>query len=124
MVRRRGLEPPRGCPHQPLKLARLPVPPLPQANEDGREYRIPSPVPGFCRPLIYSLGASSPLGSGAAGGVTSCSSTSWSVLTEAAPGALEEAVDASAGLLEEIEVPPESASDGVPGGAETVPSTP
>ena len=26
-VSRRGLEPPRGCPHYPLKVARLPVPP-------------------------------------------------------------------------------------------------
>ena len=32
MVRRRGLEPPRGCPHQPLKLTRLPVPPPPHAG--------------------------------------------------------------------------------------------
>ena len=30
MVRQRGLEPPWGCPRQPLKLVRLPISPLPQ----------------------------------------------------------------------------------------------
>jgi hypothetical protein len=29
MVRQRGLEPPRYCYRQPLKLVRLPIPPLP-----------------------------------------------------------------------------------------------
>ncbi len=28
LVRKRGLEPPRPCGHYPLKVARLPVPPL------------------------------------------------------------------------------------------------
>ena len=32
MVRQRGFEPPRGCPRQPLKLVRLPIPPLPHAE--------------------------------------------------------------------------------------------
>ena len=32
MVRQRGLEPPRGCPRQPLKLVRLPISPLPQSR--------------------------------------------------------------------------------------------
>ena len=30
MVRKGGLEPPRSCERQPLKLVRLPIPPLPQ----------------------------------------------------------------------------------------------
>src|SRR5262249_7978559 len=30
VVRQRGFEPPQGCPCQPLKLVRLPVPPLPR----------------------------------------------------------------------------------------------
>ena len=30
MVRKRGFEPPRSCDRQPLKLVRLPVPPLPR----------------------------------------------------------------------------------------------
>ena len=41
MVRRRGFEPPRGCPHQPLKLARLPIPPPPRGSSvrcEGREH--------------------------------------------------------------------------------------
>jgi hypothetical protein len=47
MVRRRGLEPPRGCPHQHLKLARLPVPPPPHAvfrflDQAGFEFSIGS----------------------------------------------------------------------------------
>ena len=29
MVRKGGLEPPRSCDRQPLKLVRLPIPPLP-----------------------------------------------------------------------------------------------
>ena len=29
LVRQRGLEPPRDCSRQPLKLVRLPIPPLP-----------------------------------------------------------------------------------------------
>src|SRR5436309_4216838 len=33
-VRQRGFEPPRGCPRQPLKLVRLPVPPLPRTKDD------------------------------------------------------------------------------------------
>ncbi len=38
MVRKRGLEPLRYCYRQPLKLVRLPIPPLPQAGnrEEGR----------------------------------------------------------------------------------------
>ena len=35
MVRKGGLEPPRSCERQPLKLVRLPIPPLPQAGERG-----------------------------------------------------------------------------------------
>ncbi len=30
MVRKGGLEPPRSCDRQPLKLVRLPIPPLPR----------------------------------------------------------------------------------------------
>ena len=33
MVRKRGLEPLRYCYRQPLKLVRLPIPPLPQSRE-------------------------------------------------------------------------------------------
>ena len=32
LVRKRGLEPPRPCGRQPLKLVRLPIPPLPQVG--------------------------------------------------------------------------------------------
>ena len=34
MVRKRGLEPPRYCYRQPLKLVRLPIPPLPRSGLD------------------------------------------------------------------------------------------
>jgi hypothetical protein len=40
MVRKGGFEPPQSCDRQPLKLVRLPVPPLPRASK--RE---------LCRPL-------------------------------------------------------------------------
>ena len=33
MVRKGGLEPPRSCDRQPLKLVRLPVPPLPHERQ-------------------------------------------------------------------------------------------
>ena len=33
MVRKGGLEPPRSCDRQPLKLVRLPIPPLPHERE-------------------------------------------------------------------------------------------
>ena len=36
MVRKGGLEPPRYCYRQPLKLVRLPIPPLPQVGEVER----------------------------------------------------------------------------------------
>jgi hypothetical protein len=42
LVRKGGLEPPRSCERQPLKLVRLPIPPLPQAD-DARE-RNPAPL--------------------------------------------------------------------------------
>ena len=32
-MRKGGLEPPRSCDRQPLKLVRLPIPPLPQERE-------------------------------------------------------------------------------------------
>ena len=35
VVRQRGLEPPWGCPRQPLKLVRLPISPLPRAWPDN-----------------------------------------------------------------------------------------
>ena len=38
MVRKRGLEPPRPCGRQPLKLVRLPIPPLPRGVD--RTFRI------------------------------------------------------------------------------------
>src|SRR5262245_56785915 len=34
MVRKRGLEPPRPCGHKLLRLARLPIPPLPLSETD------------------------------------------------------------------------------------------
>ena len=41
----RGLEPLRDCSHQPLKLARLPIPPLrrglPIAGKQAGDYRLP-----------------------------------------------------------------------------------
>ena len=36
MVPKGGFEPPRGCPHQTLNLARLPVPPLRHALRGSR----------------------------------------------------------------------------------------
>ncbi len=33
MVRKGGLEPPRSCDRQPLKLVRLPIPPLPHERQ-------------------------------------------------------------------------------------------
>ena len=33
MVRKGGLEPPRSCDRQPLKLVRLPIPPLPHEGQ-------------------------------------------------------------------------------------------
>ncbi len=41
VVRKGGFEPPRYCYRQPLKLVRLPVPPLPRGREDRVE---PNPV--------------------------------------------------------------------------------
>ncbi len=34
MVRKGGLEPPRSCDRQPLKLVRLPIPPLPHKGSE------------------------------------------------------------------------------------------
>ena len=45
-MRKGGLEPPRSCDRQPLKLVRLPIPPLPQAD-DARE-RNPAPDRSYC----------------------------------------------------------------------------
>ena len=41
LVRRGGFEPPRGCPRQPLKLVRLPVPPPPHLKDLARLYQKP-----------------------------------------------------------------------------------
>ena len=40
VVRKGGLEPPRYCYRQPLKLVRLPIPPLPQVGEVERTVRL------------------------------------------------------------------------------------
>src|ERR687897_225663 len=40
MVRKRGLEPPRSCERQPLKLVRLPIPPLPQRGVRPGQIRL------------------------------------------------------------------------------------
>src|SRR5438093_1566557 len=42
MVRKRGFEPPRPCGHKLLRLARLPVPPLP--HEEGTLNRLELPI--------------------------------------------------------------------------------
>src|SRR2546428_7487722 len=39
LVRKGGLEPPRPCGHKLLRLARLPIPPLPQAYPPSRRGR-------------------------------------------------------------------------------------
>ena len=39
MVRKRGLEPPRDCSHKLLRLARLPIPPLPPTGPAVRNSR-------------------------------------------------------------------------------------
>jgi hypothetical protein len=50
MVRQRGFEPPRYCYRQPLKLVRLPVPPLPHSDILSRlnmNRQPPAAVPDF-----------------------------------------------------------------------------
>ena len=54
MVRKGGLEPPRSCDRQPLKLVRLPIPPLPhlEGSESklsviSRQFKISSPVSSY-----------------------------------------------------------------------------
>jgi hypothetical protein len=42
MVRKRGFEPPRPCGHKLLRLARLPVPPLP--HEEERTTGLETPI--------------------------------------------------------------------------------
>jgi hypothetical protein len=59
-VRKGGLEPPRYCYRQPLKLVRLPIPPLPQAGN-----REDDAVPKI-EPLDY-LGVEFPAGVAAEG---------------------------------------------------------
>ena len=51
-----GLEPPRPCGHQPLKLARLPIPPLRRgaSGRPGADDRLPAPVGGGHRPHTQS----------------------------------------------------------------------
>ena len=52
MVRKGGLEPPRSCDRQPLKLVRLPIPPLPH---EGQFSVISSQFSVFgCRSLVIS----------------------------------------------------------------------
>ncbi len=51
-----GLEPPRPCGHQPLKLARLPIPPLRRGTpgRPGAHDRLPAPCIGEHRPHAQS----------------------------------------------------------------------
>jgi hypothetical protein len=54
-VRKGGFEPPRYCYRQPLKLVRLPVPPLPRGVGVGG--LIPDPASlaaGSCEPSVYA----------------------------------------------------------------------
>ena len=60
MVRKGGLEPPRYCYRQPLKLVRLPIPPLP-LRRDG------APVRALLDDSVYGAGAGGCAGAGAAG---------------------------------------------------------
>ncbi|SRR6266849_223578 len=49
LVRQRGLEPPRYCYRQPLKLVRLPVPPLPhKGNASYSSRELGSPQASWC----------------------------------------------------------------------------
>src|SRR6266850_4694796 len=53
VVPKRGLEPPRGCPHQTLNLACLPIPPLRRTPERGADvleatWQVKA-IPGTCR---------------------------------------------------------------------------
>src|SRR3972149_8452599 len=50
MVRKRGLEPPRPCGHKLLRLARLPIPPLPHREEPGRNNKYTKSSAGPQRP--------------------------------------------------------------------------
>ena len=65
MVRKGGLEPPRYCYRQPLKLVRLPIPPLPQVVSGvwGPDFspRSYSPVEG---PDVAIKGIARPAGAG------------------------------------------------------------
>ena len=56
LVSEGGLEPPRPCGHQPLKLARLPIPPLRRgaSGRPGADDRLPAPVGGGHRPHTQS----------------------------------------------------------------------
>lgn len=51
MVRERGLEPPRPEGHQPLKLTRLPIPPLAQ----GLNLENYSAVTASCKQILHEL---------------------------------------------------------------------
>ena len=57
MVSEGGLEPPRPCGHQPLKLARLPIPPLRLAcdSEERPESVARGRLPSWPRPVAGSI---------------------------------------------------------------------
>ena len=83
MVRKGGLEPPRSCDRQPLKLVRLPIPPLPHKREfsvicSHSSVVLPQPsIPNrvLQGPLLKTDGCSSYFFAGA--GVTGDTGVDW-----------------------------------------------
>ena len=80
MVRKGGFEPPRSCERQPLKLVRLPVPPLPRlgvlttghwrpgrVSHPNRGARTPQPADYFFGASAGALGCGAGVVAGAAG---------------------------------------------------------
>src|SRR6185295_18233068 len=62
MVRKRGFEPPRPCGHKLLRLARLPVPPLPHEGENASELN--SQVYRESKNAILEFDGSAPMSNG------------------------------------------------------------
>jgi hypothetical protein len=56
LVRKGGFEPPQSCDRQPLKLVRLPVPPLPRASKRGLCRLLELPIsPAVRVPVVPEL---------------------------------------------------------------------
>src|SRR6476661_4813424 len=64
LVRKRGLEPPRYCYRQPLKLVRLPIPPLPR-GERSVAYFADGAWPAGAAGALVVAGAGAPGAAGA-----------------------------------------------------------